>query len=81
MKPTRKLNRRSFLGTVAGGVAGAGALAAVSGEAHAFQSGCSDNDRGQNADPINNGRSCRTSGCSDNDSGQNSDPIGNGRSW
>src|SRR5687768_4864885 len=44
MKPTRKLNRRSFLGTVAGGVAGAGALAAVSGEAHAFQSGCSDSD-------------------------------------
>lgn len=80
MKPTRKLNRRSFLGTVAGGVAGAGALAAVSGEALAFQSGCSDNDGGQNADPVGNGRSCRSSGCSDNDRGQNADPIGNGRS-
>ena len=81
MKPTRKLNRRSFLGTVAGGIAGVGALAVASGDASAAQSGCSDNDSGTNSDPANNGRSCRrTTGCSDNDSGSNSDAAGNGRS-
>ena len=59
MKPTRKLNRRSFLGTVAGGIAGIGALAAVSGTTEASQYGCSDNDSGTNSDPGGNGRSCR----------------------
>ena len=75
MKPTRKINRRSFLGTVAGGVAGAGALMAVSSEAFAMQ-GCTDSDP---TDASGRGRRCR-SGCSDSDSGPNSDPVGNGRS-
>ena len=75
MKATRKLNRRSFLGTVAGGIAGAGALIAVASDAEAMQ--CSDSDSGPNSDPPGRGRSC--GGYSDSDSGPNSDPPGRGR--
>ena len=84
MKPTRKLNRRSFLATVAGGVAAAGAIGVIAtDEAQAAQSGCSDSDSGPNSDRAGAGRSCgggrRTTGCTDSDTGRNSDPAGNGR--
>ena len=71
MKPTRKLNRRSFMASVAGGVAAGGALVLVSDEASALQSGCSDSDSGTYGDPGGNGRRCSPSsgGCSDSDSG------------
>jgi hypothetical protein len=70
MKPTRKLNRRSFLGQVAGGAAAmGGALALIGGEARAFQ--VTDSDP---SDPVGRGRG--TSGVTDRDP---SDPIGRGR--
>ena len=54
MKTTRRLSRRSFLGTVAGGaVLGGGALVALSGTAGAVQS--SDNDT---SDRAGRGRRC-----------------------
>lgn len=57
MKMTRKLSRRSFLGTVAGGaLAGGGALIVMSGTAGAVQR--TDNDTGPRADPP--GRGTRT---------------------
>jgi hypothetical protein len=63
MKTTRRLSRRSFLGTVAGGaMLGGGALIALSGSAGAVQR--SDNDSGPRADPP--GRGTRT-GRTDND--------------
>lgn len=81
MKPTRKLTRRSFLGRVAGGVAGGAALIATGiPEAEAFQ--VTDNDTGSNADPVGRGRGNRRRGqraCTDNDRGANSDPAGRGR--
>jgi hypothetical protein len=64
MKTTRRLSRRSFLGTVAGGaMVGGGALVALSGSAGAIQR--SDNDSGPRADPP--GRGTRT-GRTDQDS-------------
>ena len=64
MKTTRRLSRRSFLGSVAGGaVLGGGALIALSGTAGAAQG--SDNDSGPRADPP--GRGTRT-GRTDSDS-------------
>jgi hypothetical protein len=82
MKPTRKLSRRSFLATVAGTVAAAGAITIVATDAAEAQSGCTDSDSGPNSDRPGNGRSCgggRRSGCTDSDSGSYSDPPGNGR--
>lgn len=81
MKPTRKLNRRSFMARVAGGVAAVGALGLVAtDEAGAVQSGCTDSDSGPNSDSPGYGRSCggRRTGCTDSDSGPNSDPPGGG---
>ena len=70
MKPTRKLSRRSFLGTVAGGsVAGAAAIVLASTGAEAQTS---DSDSGRNADPSGHGRT----GVTDNDSGPGSDSPG-----
>ncbi len=83
MKPTRKLNRRSFMAKVAGGVAAVGALGVLAtDEAQAVQSGCTDSDSGPNSDSPGYGRSCgnrRRTGCTDSDTGPNSDPPGNGR--
>jgi hypothetical protein len=84
MKPTRKLSRRSFLATVAGTVAAAGAITIVATDAAEAQSGCTDSDSGSYADQAGNGRRCggggrpRT-GCTDSDSGRYSDPAGRGR--
>lgn len=82
MKPTRKLNRRSFMAKVAGGVAAVGALGLVAtDEAQAVQSGCTDSDAGPNSDSPGYGRSCgnrRRTGCTDSDTGPNSDPPGGG---
>lgn len=76
MDARRKLSRRSFLATVAGGAAGIGGAVVLigGGEAKALQ--VTDNDPG---DPTNGGRRIR-SGCSDSDNGQGSDPSGWGRS-
>jgi hypothetical protein len=79
MRRIRKLNRRSFLASVAGSAA-AGSLLAVSGEA-AAQSGCSDSDP---SDPVGRGVRCTRggtarTGCSDRDPGGTGDPGGRGR--
>jgi len=85
----RKLSRRSFLGQVAGGAVGAGALVVLAGEAGAVvqtdgdpgdrpgggRTGVSDTDP---RDRPGYGRG-RRSGITDNDSGSRSDPPGNGR--
>lgn len=77
MKTTRRLSRRSFLGQVAGGAVGAGALALVGAEPAQAQSGCSDSDSGTYGDPGGNGRRCRpTSGVTDSDP---SDAAGDGQ--
>src|SRR5688500_4444930 len=92
MKPTRKLNRRSFLATVAGASAavGAGALGIIGGSARAQTgpyTGVTDTDSGSHADNAGHGR-----GPGGNSSGQPqnqpqtghtdrdpSDPVGGGR--
>jgi len=75
MKPTRKLNRRSFFAAVAGTVVATGAIGLVAtDEAEALQG--SDSDRGPNSDPPGRGRG---SSCSDSDSGRYGDPGGRGR--
>ena len=91
MKPTRRLNRRSFLGQVAGGALAAGSLGLVAGRARAGQTGpytgVSDNDSGSHADNAGHGR-----GPGGNASGQPqsnpqtgvtdadpTDPVGRGR--
>lgn len=82
MTPRRKLSRRSFLASVAGGSALAGgALLFVSGRAEAYQrspSGCSDSDPlGSAGDPANYGRRCsRATGITDTDP---TDPTNGGR--
>ncbi len=92
MKPTRKVSRRSFMGTVAGSAAG-GALLFISGRANAQTSdadsgsqkdsagrgetGFTDGDSGSNADRPNHGRRPRS--CTDTDSGPNADGPGHGR--
>ena len=81
MTPTRKLSRRSFLATVAGTVAAAGAITIVAADpAEAFQT---DSDSGPNSDPPGGGRGKGGrrggSGCTDSDTGRYSDPAGNGR--
>lgn len=80
MKPRRQLNRRSFIGQVAGGVAvGGGALSALTGTASAWQ--VTDRDP---YDPAGQGRGGAAaqgsrSGYSDSDSGPGADPVGYGR--
>jgi hypothetical protein len=60
MIPRRRLNRRSFLGQVAGGAASAGALGLIGGEARAWQTGpytgVTDTDSGSHADNAGHGR-------------------------
>lgn len=75
MRPTRKVSRRSFLGSVAGGVFGGGALTLIAGRAQAFQ--VTDRDTGVNADPVGRGRG--GTGITDSDSGVGADPAGRGR--
>jgi len=79
MHRIRKVSRRSFLATVAGGAA-AGPLLLVSDEAAALQSGCTDADPlSRGGDPGGRGRHCQgrpRTGCSDRDP---SDPGGSGR--
>jgi hypothetical protein len=95
MKAVRKISRRSFLGSIGGGAAAAGALLALSGCATL---GYSDSDpydpigggdggrgggrRGRGGDRDDRGRGGRGrggGGCSDSDSGRNADPSGRGR--
>src|SRR5687767_5408928 len=71
MRPTRKLSRRSFFSTVAGGVVAAGgAVGVIADEAHALQ--VTDHDP---SDPVGRGRGGGT-GITDRDP---SDPAGRGR--
>lgn len=58
MNPKRKLSRRSFMGTVLGGVAAGGALAVIDGTAEAYQThtGVTDSDSGANYDRPGYGR-------------------------
>ena len=59
MKVTRRLNRRSFLGQVAGGAVAAGALGLIGSAARAQTgpyTGGTDNDSGSNADNAGHGR-------------------------
>jgi len=85
MKPTRKLSRRSFFATVAGGIATAGIIATVGATEAEAQSGCSDSDSGSYGDPGGNGRRCRgnygrrRTGCTDRDVGRGADGVGYGR--
>src|SRR6185503_5684119 len=76
MKPTRRLNRRSFLGRVAGGAVAAGALGIIGGEAKAWQTGpytgVTDNDSGSYADNAGHGR-----GPGGNANGQPAQPQNN----
>ena len=93
MKVTRKISRRSFLGSIGGGAAMAGALLTLTGCATL---GYSDSDpydpigggyggRGRRGgrrgdDDDGRGRGGRgRGGCSDNDSGRYADPSGRGR--
>ena len=80
MNVTRKLNRRSFMGQVTGGVA-AGALGLFGGEARAWQppyTGITDTDSGSTSDGPGYGRG-GAEAVSDNDSGPRADPGGQGR--
>jgi hypothetical protein len=85
MKPTRRLNRRSFFGQVAGGAAAIGMLGLVGGKARAQTgpyTGITDNDSGSHADNAGHGRgpggnaSGHPQGVTDGDP---SDPSGGGR--
>ena len=86
MKPVRTLGRRSFLGRVIGGAAGAGALALLAGPAAAQKvqaanrqnrrpTGMTDRDSGPAADGEDYGRTNLT----DRDQGPTGDPEGFGR--
>jgi len=86
MRPTRKLNRRSFFRQVAGGAVAFGALGIIGGEARAWQTGpytgVTDNDSGSHADNAGHGRgpggnaSGHPQGATDGDP---TDPVGGGR--
>jgi len=89
MKPARKLNRRSFLGQVAGGAIGLGALGLVGSSRAGAQTGpytgVTDNDTGSYADNAGHGRGpggnasgqpVRQTGVTDRDP---TDPSGGGR--
>jgi len=75
MTPRRRLNRRSFLGQVAGGAAAAGALGVIGGTARAAAAqtgpytGVTDSDSGSHADNAGHGR-----GPGGNSSGQPAQP-------
>lgn len=71
----RKVSRRSFLGQVAGGAAGVGALAVVGGSA--AQAG--DAPTNDFAKPDGGGGDKLAQGCSDSDTGRYADGIGHGR--
>ena len=73
----KRLNRRSFMATVLGGVAATGATTLIAGEAQAQQrpTGRSDSDSGYGSDPAGRGYS----GLTDSDSGSNRDRAGHGR--
>jgi hypothetical protein len=74
-----KLSRRSFLASVAGGMAAMGAIGTVTGSAVAQSyTGRTDADSGAYADRVGYGRGQRT-GYSDNDTGSNADPANYGR--
>jgi hypothetical protein len=79
MKTTRKLTRRSFLGRVAGGAVGAGAIALVGAAPAEAEEQCTDSDTGYGADPAGRGRRCGGGGCTDRDTGRGADPAGRGR--
>lgn len=88
MKATRRISRRSFLGSISGGAVAVGAMAALSGCATLG----SDSDpydpiggggggggrRRRRRDGDDDGRG-RGGNCSDSDSGRNADPAGRGR--
>jgi hypothetical protein len=90
MKPLRRLNRRSFLGQVAGGGAAFGALGLIGGAAQAQTgpyTGVTDSDSGSHADNAGHGRgpggnasgqpqSGPQTGVTDSDP---TDPVGRGR--
>lgn len=81
MKPTRKLSRRSFLGTVVGGAVTGGALATFAGGAHAQNtrySGVTDSDTGEHADRPGYGTGVRSQ-YTDQDRGPNADAQFHGR--
>ena len=80
MKPAHRLNRRSFVTTVAGGmVATGGAAVLVIGPAHAQNySGVTDCDSGNGADRPGYGTGVRNQ-YTDRDTGPNSDPRCHGR--
>ena len=80
-----RVSRRSFLRAVVGAGAVTGSMALVGCGPlirAATESGCTDGDSGQGADPMNNGRGCEgreRTGITDQDVGNNSDAIGYGR--
>jgi len=93
MKASRKLSRRSFLGSVAGGLVAGGALGLVSGRAAAQATdsdpsdvpgfgrggtGVTDRDTGTGADPIGRGRGANRPPAGCSDSDAG-DPSGRGR--
>ena len=73
MKPTRRVSRRSFLRSVAGGGAGAISLVGLTGCA---TTGYTDSDP---YDPIGGGRRGPGYGVTDADTGAYADPPGRGR--
>lgn len=77
MKQARKLNRRSFLVRVAGGLAVAGGAMTALSPARAQ---VTDADSGPNADAPGRGRGSRgIRGCTDSDRGASADPANFGR--
>ena len=78
MKTTRKLNRRSFFGTVAGGAVLTGSLSLIGDTAGAMQ--VTDCDSGTGGDPGGRGTGRRPrTGRTDSDGGAAADPPGCGR--
>jgi hypothetical protein len=85
VKKLRKISRRSFLGTVAGGAVGIGAIAVVGTEAagaatvldpaRSSDRDPSDPPAHNDSDPVNRNRRP----CTDNDRGRRADPPGRGR--
>lgn len=81
MKASRKLNRRSFLGSALGGVVAGGATVLVTGRAAAqntIYSGVTDSDTGEHADRPGYGTGTRNR-YTDRDTGPNADAQFHGR--